>query len=202
MVCSLTPPFQIISINSAWWTLQNLTSYPPESEYKERPLRTVLQELNHFPLNIVEHLSALLPQVSLGIPVRVPFVSSLTGKKVFLYLRAVPLANESLERACTLLTLSEAPLSPQMTACVPDDTLITASVIPLNSTPTLPIPGQSGWDILRKTPYTQTIERPALDQTIYPLQFQPSPVIDPVWGGSLPFSPSQVLDPSFRSQFT
>jgi hypothetical protein len=194
-VCSLTYPFPILSINPSWWALNGLAS-PPEAEYKDKALRSILQRSNHFSANIVEHLLALLPRVAGGIPNRVPFISALNGHKIFFYLRVVPLVNENLEVSSALLTLSDAPLSPQVSTSIQDHTIISDPIISANAalhaSPSLP---QSGWDMLRNTPFV-----PPNDQSMCQLSFQGSP-IDPVWGGALPYPHSQVLDAPLRSQF-
>jgi hypothetical protein len=201
-VCSLTSPFPVLSINPSWWNLNGLPS-PLGAEHKDKPLQEVLRGSNHFPTNVLDHLISLLPRVAAGIPNRVPFISVLNGQKVFLYLRVVPLVNENLEVSSALLTLSEASLSPQVATSIQEHTILSDPVNSTSTTMPAPptLPPQSGWDMLRKAPFVHT--SPGFDQSMLPLSFQgSSPIVDPVWGGTLPFPHSQVLDAPFRSHLS
>ena len=189
-MCDLTSPFRILSVNSSWWNLNGLT-FPLEAEYKGKPLQEVLQRSNHFSMNIVDSLFALLPRVASGIPNRVPFISVRNGQKVFFYLRVVPLVNENLEVSSALLTLAEAPLPLHVATSIQEHTIISD---PIKATTTLP--SQSGWDMLRKTPFVHL--SPEFDLPFH----GSSSMIDPVWGGTLPFPHSQVLDAPLRSQLS
>ena len=146
LIVSLAHPHSVIFINSAWWKLVGYLEAlcPSETEDKTLPLQEIFQ-MHNLPHRenqtiLFDRLISLLPRVSKGIPIRLSQITqSKDNKKVFLYIKVVPLVNESMEISHAQVSMYETFPSSSLEESLKDDSVFLSTPAINQSTPGISI---------------------------------------------------------------